>query len=217
MVWQKGGSQMDLAIADIAVILFITIGPMKAAIVFATLTSKADAAFRRQVAIKTVTTAAIVVLLFIVGGEFLLGVFHISLAALKLAGGLILLLFALHMVMGEEKSGAADVGPPSPSIAIYPLAMPLMATPQGIVAIVTMSAAMPTVGGLVVLVVISAVILVINLLALLYADKIIALIGVGALQIIGRIIGLLLAGLAVQLMLWGLGDVGAIPPISMKH
>jgi multiple antibiotic resistance protein len=213
----EGGSQMDLAIADIAVILFITIGPMKAAIVFATLTAKADAAFRRQVAIKTVTTAAIVVLLFIVGGEFLLGVFHISLAALKLAGGLILLLFALHMVMGEEKGGAEDAGPPSPSIAIYPLAMPLMATPQGIVAIVTMSAAMPTIGGLLLLVVISAVILAINLLALLYADKIIALIGVGALQIIGRIMGLLLTGLAIQLILWGLGDVGAIPPMTTKH
>ncbi len=68
------------------------------------------------------------------------------LPALKIAGGLILLLFALHMVLGEEKKGDAEVANPSTDIAVYPLAMPLMATPQGIVAIVTIVAAMLIVG-----------------------------------------------------------------------
>jgi multiple antibiotic resistance protein len=208
---------MNLGYADILVILLITIGPLKAAIVFATLTTTADAAFRRAVAIKTVATASIVVALFILAGEFLLGVFHISLPALKLAGGLILLLFALHMVMGEEKGGSEGAGPPSPSIAIYPLAVPLMATPQGIVAIVTMAAGMPKVSGAITLLILAAIIMALNLVTLLYADKILSRIGVGPLQVVARIVGLLLAGLAMQLMLWGLGDVGLIPAVDMSH
>src|SRR5690349_17000393 len=94
---------MPFGLVDIFVILLITIGPIKATIVYAALTAKADSAFRRQVAVKTVIAAGAVILLFVLAGEFLLQVFHITLPALKIAGGLILLLFALHMVLGEEK------------------------------------------------------------------------------------------------------------------
>ncbi|MGE3872919.1 MAG: MarC family protein [Parvibaculaceae bacterium] len=201
---------MPFGIADIIVILLITIGPLKATIVFATLTAKADSAFRRQVAIKTVTTAAIVIVLFVIAGEFLLQVFHISLPALKIAGGLILLLFALHMVLGEEKKGEAETVAPSTDIAVYPLAMPLMATPQGIVAIVTIAAGAQSMAGIVTLLVICVAILALNLVVLLLADKIIAAIGPAALQIIGKVVGILLAGLAVQLMLSAGTDLGLI-------
>lgn len=201
---------MPFGIADIFVILLITIGPLKATIVYATLTAKADAAFRRQVAIKTVITAAVVIILFVLAGEFILKVFHISLPALKIAGGLILLLFALHMVLGEEKKGEMDDIGPSPDIAVFPLAMPLMATPQGIVAIVTIAAGAQTVGDIGILLVLALIILAINLIVLLLADKIIAAIGPAALMIIGKIVGILLAGLAVQLMISAGIDLGLI-------
>lgn len=201
---------MPFGIADIFVILLITIGPLKATIVYATLTAKSDAAFRRQVAIKTVITATIVIILFILAGEVILKVFHISLPALKIAGGLILLLFALHMVLGEEKKGQAEEVGPSPNIAVYPLAMPLMATPQGIVAIVTIAAGAQTMGDIAILLVLALIILAINLIVLLLADKIIAAIGPAALMIIGKIVGILLAGLAVQLMISAGIDLGLI-------
>lgn len=201
---------MPFGIADIIVILLITIGPLKATIVFATLTAKADSAFRRQVAIKTVITAAVVVVLFVIAGEFLLKVFHITLPALKIAGGLILLLFALHMVLGEEKKGDAEAASPSTDIAVYPLAMPLMATPQGIVAIVTIAAGTQSMAGIATLLVICLAIMAFNLLVLIFADKIIAAIGPAALQIIGKIVGILLAGLAIQLMLSAGTDLGLI-------
>jgi multiple antibiotic resistance protein len=73
---------MNLGLADIFVILFVTIGPLKAALVYAALTAGTDAAFKREVAIKTVVTSAIVIGIFIFAGEFLLQIFHISLAAL---------------------------------------------------------------------------------------------------------------------------------------
>lgn len=92
---------MQFGAVDIFTILLITIGPMKAMIVFTALTARADVAFRRKVAIRAVATATGIVLLFIVAGELLLQVFHVTLPALKIAGGIILLLVALHMVMGE--------------------------------------------------------------------------------------------------------------------
>lgn len=185
--------------------------------VYATLTAGTDAAFKREVAIKTVVTAAIVIALFIFAGEYLLQIFHISLAALKIAGGLILLLFALGMVMGEAKKPEAVEGKPSTNIAVYPLAMPLMATPQGIVAVVTLIAAMPGLDGVLKVGGSAAAILVINLLTLLFADRIIAMVGPAALQIVARVVGLLLAALAVQLMILGLTDIGIVPTPGTAH
>jgi multiple antibiotic resistance protein len=123
---------MQFGVVDVLTVLLVTIGPLKALIVYATPTAKADTDFRRQVAIKTVTTATIVALLFVVAGEFLLHVFHITLPALKIAGGIILLLFALGMVR-DDGYGDDDPQPKalSPDIAVYPLAMPMMATPRG--------------------------------------------------------------------------------------
>lgn len=134
---------MQFGILDIVTVLLVTIGPLKALIVYATLTARADADFRRQVAIKTVTTAAIVTLVFVLAGEMLLQIFHVSLPALKIAGGIILLLFAIGMIMGghgdeQEKPKALSL-----DTAVYPLAMPMMATPQGLVALTAITAAQP--------------------------------------------------------------------------
>ena len=139
-------------------------------------------------------------------GEGLLSAFHISLAALKIAGGLILLLFALHLVLGEERKDEAETGPPAPSldIAVYPLAMPLMATPQGLVAIVTLAASMRG-GGLLLLLALVLVVMVFNLFFMLFADRILGLLGPAALKVVLRVFGLLLCGLAVQLIFWGSG------------
>ena len=208
---------MNLGIADVVAILVITIGPLKAAIVYATLTANADKALRRAIAFRTVMVATIVIVIFIIFGEFILSIFHISLAALKLAGGLILLLFALGMVMGEEMKGAGPEGPVTIAVATYPLAMPLMATPQGIVAVVTLAAARPGVPGAVLLIVITLVIMALNLAVLLSADKLLGKGGGGAMQVVGRVIGLLLAGLAIQLMIMGFTDLGLISAAGQAH
>jgi multiple antibiotic resistance protein len=122
-----------LGIVDIVTILLVTIGPLKALIVYASLTAEADVDFRRQVAIRTVKTAAIVSLVFVLASEVLLSIFHVSLPALKIAGGIILLLFAIGTVMGGGH-GDEDEKPKGLSLAVYPLAIPMMATPQGLVA-----------------------------------------------------------------------------------
>ena len=200
-----------LGIVDIVTILLVTIGPLKALIVYASLTAEADVDFRRQVAIRTVKTAAIVSLVFVLAGEILLGIFHVSLPALKIAGGIILLLFAIGMVMGgghgDEKEKPKGL---SLDIAVYPLAIPMMATPQGLVALTAITAAQPNLLWVGVVALIVLAIMALNLACLLSADRIIKAIGPSGLQIIARVAGVLLSALAVQLMILGFRDLGLI-------
>jgi len=202
---------MQLGALDILMIFLVTIGPLKASIVYTTLTANADPAFRRSVAIKTVVTSTVVAILFVVAGEFLLKVFHVSIPALKIAGGLILLLYALSMVMGDESNKSGHAGTvQSTDIGIYPLAMPLMATPQGLVAIVTITATATSTNEVLLVAGLILGIMAFNFVFLLAAHRIIGLIGPSALQIVARIVGLLLVALAVQLMIWGLIDLGVL-------
>ena len=204
---------MELGLVDVFTILLVTIGPLKAMVIFTAITGSADDAFRRTVAIKGVMVAAIVLLLFVVAGEFLLQIFHVSLPALKIAGGLILVLFALGMVMGSGNHGEETGGNPSPDIAIYPLAMPAIATPQGIVAVVTLAAA-ADLQRLIIIAVMVLAIMAINLGTLLAAGRIVAWIGPAGLQIMAKVAGILLAALAVQLMISALRDLGALPAVT---
>ena len=75
---ETADTTMQFGILDLVTMLLVTVGPLKALIIDATLTAKADADIRRQVAIKTVTTATIVSLVFVVAGEILLRIFHVS-------------------------------------------------------------------------------------------------------------------------------------------
>jgi multiple antibiotic resistance protein len=202
---------VPFGIVDIIVILLITVGPLKALIVYATLAGGAEPALRRQIAFRTVLIALIVTLLFVVAGEFILKVLHISLPALKIAGGIILMLFAIGMVMGD--SHGKDDGALKKitiDVAAYPLAIPLMATPQGLVAITAITAAMTTRMQVLVVAAIVAGIMAFNLVCLLMADRIIKALGAATLQIVARVFGLLLTALAIQLMILGFIDLGLI-------
>jgi multiple antibiotic resistance protein len=201
----------DFGLADIFMILLITVGPLKAAVVYAKLTGQSDRAFQRAVAFKTVTIATIVTIIFVFFGQFLLSLFHVSLPALKIAGGLILLLFALDMVIGGGHGGheGAPVAP-TPDIAIYPLAMPLMATPQGLVAITTIVAETTTFGQKIGVAVIILVIMAINLAILLSAGKLLREGAAGTMVVISKVVGILLAALAIQLMISAGKDLGLL-------
>ncbi|WP_167606422.1 MarC family protein [Maribellus sediminis] len=202
---------MTLKFIDVFMILFITMGPLKPAIVYVTLTAKSDAAFRRKVALRTAITASIVAILFVVAGEFLLSAFHVSIPALKMAGGLILLLYALEMIIGGDKKedSSIDSGP-STNISIYPLALPLMATPQGLVAVTTFAAADPNMSDTLMVVGTILGLMAFNFVFLLGAHKILKLIGPAALKVVSVVVGLLLAALAIQLMIWGMTDLGVL-------
>ncbi len=204
---------------DILVLLSITIGPTKAAAAYLTMTAGAPAELKRAIAIRAVMTAAIVCVVFVLFGQALLGLFHISLPALLIAGGIILFVFALNLVLGEDHAEPAGGGPKTPSIdiAAYPLAVPLMASPQGLVAIVSISLAEPSFGNTVQLLLLVLLMMGINVTVLLGAEKIFAKVSPAVLKVVMRIFGLLLCGLAVQLVILGLQRLGVLPPGVAGH
>ena len=127
---------------EIFVLVFATTNGMKAAIVHLGLTKSADAALKRAIVFRAVLITTVVLVLFALAGAFILAALKISVEALLIAGGAILFVFALNMVIGDEKEATSDGPPPAPSmdIAAFPLAVPLMASPQGLVAIVAIEA-----------------------------------------------------------------------------
>ena len=204
---------------EIFVLLLATTNGMKAAIVSLAMTKNADAALKRAIAFRTVMISTVVCILFALAGAAILSGLKISVEALLLAGGAILFVFALNMVIGEEKETSVDEPPPVPSIdiAAFPLAVPLMASPQGLVAIVAIEATlhqgvtMAAIYEVGILVGIILIIMALNLGILLGAERIFAKISPAFLKVVMRIVGLLLCALAVQLMITGFDGLGLIP------
>lgn len=199
--------------ADIFILLFVTIGPVRASLVYLGLTKTADAGLKRAIAFRTVMVSTVICIIFALIGAAILAGLKVSTEALLIAGGIILLLFALNLILGEDKDQAADGPPPAPSmdIATFPLAVPLMASPQGLVAIVAIEGTLQGTGEGLIFVALILVMMAINLGFLLAADKLFARIPPAILKIFLRIVGLLLCALAVQLMIFGFDGLGLIP------
>jgi multiple antibiotic resistance protein len=201
-------------VLDIMLLLTVTIGPTKAAAMYLSLTAGADPALKRQIAIRSVATAAVVCGVFALLGQMLLGLFHVSIAAMLIAGGIILFVFALHLVLDDDHHDAgAPATPriPSLDVAAFPLAVPLMASPQGLVAIVAIVAAEPGWGTRLLVLGLVLLQMAVNLMLLLFADRIFSKISPAILKVVMRIFGLLLCGLAVQLVIVGLQRLDVLP------
>ena len=197
---------------DIFFAILITMGPLKVVLVYGTTTRDLPPELRRKIAIKAVSVASIVGLLFIVLGNFLLDLFHFSIAALTIAGGAILFIFAVTMVLSSGDNndhGAEDKDPTK--IAIFPLAMPLIATPIGIVYLTILSVTFDAADEkLILIAVMLLLVMLINLGVLLGESKILKHIDPDAFGVAERILGILLAALAVETIINGLRELGLI-------
>jgi len=197
---------------------FATIGPADLALVFAALTHKNTAAERRAMALRGVLVAGAILMFFAVFGEPLLRLFGITLPALRVAGGILLLLISIDMVFARHSGGVGTTpeeeqeAATREDISVFPLAMPLIAGPGAISAAILLTTTgqgfgvewFAVVGAL-------AVILLLSYLAMLVAIPIQRLLGVTGLAVVSRIVGVLLAALAVQFFFDGLRTSGLIP------
>jgi multiple antibiotic resistance protein len=190
--------------------LAVIIDPPGCAPIFASLTRGASAAERRRLAIRSAGVAWAILMFFALLGEPLLRTLGISLSAFRLAGGIMLFMIALDMVFErrterrEERAKEIEGTPEAEDISVFPMAIPMIAGPGSIASIMLLSArADGTVAGLTVLAAMTAVIL-LTLAALLAAGPLMKLIGAKLEAMITRILGVILAALAVQFVLDGL-------------
>jgi multiple antibiotic resistance protein len=207
---------MEFNPAEIIILLLAAIGPLKVTIVCATLTADASPEFLKRVAFRSVLIALIVCILFVVLGEAILRLFKVSVPAFQIGGGIIVLLFSLEMVMGskEEAKKTAESGgknsEPSLDCAAYPLAIPLMASVSGLVAIVSLLSQRDDLGSMLFLAAVIVAIMVINYVCLLSCKYIVRAVGPVALQVVGKIMGVIMTALAIELILMGLVGLGLI-------
>ncbi len=197
---------------------FATISPIDVAALFAALTSQDSAAERRAMAIKGCLIAAGILLVFALFGDFLLERLSISLPALRTAGGILLLLIAIDMVFARHSGGSSTTheeeneASGKKDISVFPLATPLIAGPGAMGAAILLVA--NTEGDILAETVVIAVMLgviLLTFLSLLMASQIQKLLGITGLNVVARVVGVLLAALAVQFIFDGIGNSGLIP------
>jgi multiple antibiotic resistance protein len=196
------------------VTLFLVINPFAVVPVFIALAGPLEASLQRKIAVRAVLVAFVTLVFFIFAGDFLLKHIGISIRAFQIAGGIVLLLLALEMLRGEDHA-AQGANPSAPlALAVYPLGIPKIAGPPAMLAVIFLTdddrfnllGQLATVGAL-------AAVLVIQLLLLLAARPISRLIGVAGAGVIARIMGLLLAALAVSMVLTAVADWLNLPKI----
>jgi multiple antibiotic resistance protein len=196
---------------------FATIGPLDVAAVFAALTHENTGRERRQMALKGALIGAGILLFFGLFGEIVLTYFGITLPALQASGGVLLLLIAIDMVFARHSGGTSttdeenDEAKVRKDLSVFPLATPLIAGPGAIGATVLLVAAREgdVIGLSVILGVLMGMVLLTYVLMLL-ASQVQRLLGVTGLQVISRVVGVLLAALAMQFIFDGIRNSGLL-------
>jgi multiple antibiotic resistance protein len=181
--------------------LFVVVDPVGLGPIFIGLTQGLGVAERRKIAWEANLIAFCVLTGSALIGDWLLAQLGISLAAFRIAGGLLLFAIAFEMVFGHrverEKDRAAARG--TQHIAAFPLAIPLMAGPGAITAMVLLAERMEGNWlGLVFLIAVLAAVLAITLAVFTASERLDRLMGAQAQVVMGRLLGVLLAALSVQ-------------------
>lgn len=208
-------------IVDTFISLFVVIDPIGLAPIFIGLTYNSSGEHRRRMAIKGTATAALILVFFIFVGDNLLHALGIGLPAFRIAGGALLFLIAIDMLFArhsgvrsttaQEQQEAAHKN----DISVFPLAIPLIAGPGALTTVLLMVStadrAMPVSVTVVVVGVLLAVLL-LTLVALLLAGRIVQFMGETGANVVSRVLGVLLAALAVQYIIDGLRG-GLLAPV----
>lgn len=192
--------------------LFVVIDPVGNAPIFLALTAGASVAQRRNIAFRGVLVAGVILTLFALAGDAVLAFVGISMPAFRIAGGLLLFLTAIDMLFEkrtERREQRADEPVADPSV--FPLALPLIAGPGSITAVILlMHEHDGSLEGQGMVLGVVAVMLLLTLAFLLMAPLLERVLRRTGTMVITRVLGMLLAALAVQFVLDGLRGVGAL-------
>lgn len=201
------------------VTLWVVIDPIGTIPVFIAMTAGMATKQRRSTALVAVLASFGVLLFFLVFGQLLINALGISLLSFQTAGGIVLFLFALTMIFGEPKqetdkrSIEADTqiqNEERPSPAIFPLAVPSLASPGAMLAIVMLTDNdQVAVGDQVITAAVMLGVLFVAYLFMLLAEPIIRVIGNSGAAIVSRVMGMILASVAADAVLSALIEIAS--------
>lgn len=197
------------------VTFLVILDPIGTAAIFAVLTRGVALAQRREIAWRGILIAGAILFAFAFAGEPLLQALGISLPALRIAGGALLFLLAIDMVFARPSGIRSPTRPEQreaeqrDDVAVFPLAFPLIAGPGALTSVAllmgrSISPAI-TAGILATLL----VVLGLTLLALLHAGAVVRFLGITGANVVGRLLGVILAAFAAQFLLDGVASLMA--------
>jgi multiple antibiotic resistance protein len=191
---------------------FVIIDPPGCAPIYASLTIDAGPEQRRSMAVRAVIVATLILLVFGLFGEKLLGALGISLNSFRIAGGIMLFLIALEMVFEKRterrEARAQEIieTHEAEDVSVFPMAMPMIAGPGSIATLMLLMSKNEGLEGSLVILSALGTVLMFTLLALLAAGPIMRFLGARIEAVITRILGVLLAALAAQFVVDGLRE-----------
>ena len=196
-------------IVEDLITLFVVLDPIGSIPIFLNATARLDPRYRRKVALVAVFVALLVLMLFLYCGQYALEAMHITIPAFRIAGAAVLFLFALQMIFGgHHAGGSAETRRTPTEVAIFPVAMPGIASPGALLAVVLLTDnnrfSLPEQS---VTAVLTLAVLVVTLVLLLLAARIQRYLGAAGIMVITQIMGLVLAAFSVQQVLDGVLDV----------
>jgi len=201
--------------------LFVVIDPIAVAPLFMALTTGMDPARRQSAAIRAILVATAVLTVFGLFGEALLRYAGISLDAFRISGGMLLFLIAVEMLFekrtprrrNQVQAAQEDHPPehPEDDPAVFPIAVPLVAGPGAMATMVLLASQQGGWGWLLEIHLVLLAVLAITLVFFLAASAVDRAIGKSGINVLTRLFGILLAALAVQIVLDGLGGFGLSP------
>lgn len=190
------------------VVLLVVIDPIGNAPIFMALTHNMEAAYRRKMTIRSITLATAILLIFLLIGDPLLATLGIGISAFRISGGILLFLLAIDMVFARQ-SGLRSTTAQEQYEAEHKRdvsVFPLIAGPGAITTVLLMTSPRPAFWTFVGMLVALLLVLGLALMSLLLAERIMHWLGETGANVITRLLGLILAALAVQYILDGIGN-----------
>lgn len=187
-------------------IIWTTVDPIGTLAIFTALTVGVEAQARRRIALRATLYAFFVLLAAIVLGQVILAGMGIQLISLQVAGGVILFLFGLKMIYGNAEDEVSKLTESGRDISVFPLAIPSIATPGALMAVIVLTD--NHLYGIVqqgLTVAVTASILFITYLLMLCSEPILRIIGKNGATILVKVMGMLLAALSVELIMDAVG------------
>lgn len=200
-------------LVNIFVVLFVVIDPLGTASIFAVLTRGMTVQQRRGVALRGVLIAAFILVVFGLIGRTLLQLLGIGMPAFRLAGGILLFMLAIDMVLARQ-SGLRGATPAERSeairrddISVFPLAFPLLAGPGALTILLILMGSGPPGMRFALILGLLLLVLALTLAALILAPRLMRLLGETGTNVVDRLLGVILAALAMQFVIDGLRAV----------
>lgn len=212
--------EIQVEVAKIILAFMVLINPFSALPIFLDLTQHYSRLERKKVARNAAIAVFVTIALFTISGTWILNIFGISTGAFRVSGGILVFLIAVSMMSGGSNMAKPSIGTsdehdisikPSAhdvtSIAVVPIAIPMMIGPGGISTVVIYTSTAHTLLDMGMVIMAGGIISLLCYVCLLAAARISVWLGEAGLNILNRVMGMLLAAVAVEIMMAGVKEL----------